>query len=406
MWGTMSVFARFIQNRPILLSSAAAAALLSASLTLYQVGFASAAPVAAVNEAVAVSVRTVDPESVQIWSEFSGRMKAVDSAEIRPQVGGQITQILFKDGQTVRAGDPLFVIDQRPYEATLSKAKADVQSARANAALAQSQFDRAAALIKTQFVSKSAYDQRANARNVAIANIQVAEAALAEAQIAVDHAYVKAPISGRISRAEITLGNLVEPGAGAPVLASIISDDGIYADFEVDEQTYLKSIRTSAGTHDQEQKIPVELKLGDNDGQIYKGLIYSFDNKIDTRSGTIRARAKFVDQGSGLVPGMFVTVRLGSGISRDTLLVPERAVGTDQNKRFVYVVDGADKAVSHEVNLGGQIGNRRIVLAGLNAGDRVIVDGLQHVTPGALVQIQKSVADASQNVVAEATDLN
>jgi len=392
----MSVFARFIKTRPLLLSSAAVAAILGVSFTLHQVEFASATPVTVASEAVSVSVRTVDPENVQIWSEFSGRMHAVDAADIRPQVGGQITQILFKDGQTVHAGDPLFVIDPRPYEATLSKAKADLQSARANAALAKSQFDRAAALIKTQFVSKSAYDQRVNARNVAVANIQVAEAAVTEAQIAVDHAYVKAPISGRISRAEVTLGNLVEPGTNAPILASIISDDGIYADFEVDEQTYLKSIRTNAGTHDQEQKIPVELKVGD-DSHVYKGLIYSFDNRIDTASGTIRARAKFAGQGNGLVPGMFVTVRLGSGISRDTLLVPERAVGTDQNKRFVYVVDNADRATSREVDLGGQIGNRRIVRTGLNAGDRVIVDGLQHVTPGAQVQIQKTVADATTN---------
>jgi multidrug efflux system membrane fusion protein len=375
------------------------------ALTLQQTEFASAAPVAAENEAVAVSVRTVAPEDVRIWSEFSGRMNAVDSAEIRPEVGGRITQILFKDGQTVKAGDPLFVIDPRPYEAALAKAKADLQSARANAALAQSQFARAASLVKTQAVSKSTYDQRANTRDIALANIQVAEAALEQAQIAVDHAYVKAPISGRVSRPEITLGNLVEPGAGAPILASIISNDGIYADFEVDEQTYLKSVHASAGTHAQEQAIPVELKLSEDDGHVYKGSIYSFDNRIDTRSGTIRARAKFANEDGSLVPGMFVTVRLGSGVSHNSLLVPERAVGTDQSKRFVYVVEDGNKAASREVDLGAQIGSQRIVLSGLNAGERVIVDGLQHVTPGSIVQIQKSVADAASPAEA-AVELN
>jgi multidrug efflux system membrane fusion protein len=392
----MSVFASLVKKRPILLSSAAVAALLSASLMLHQVEFAAAGPATNVeNSAVFVSTRTVAPENVRVWFEFSGRMKAVDYSEIRPEVSGRITEIRFSDGQIVKAGDILFVIDPRTYEAAVAKAKADLVSARANAVLANSQLARAASLVKTQFVSRSTYDQRVSARDVAVANVQVAEATLRQAEIDVDHAYVKAPITGRISRPEITLGNLVQTGTGAPLLASIISNDGIYADFEVDEQTYMKRIHANAETQAQEQKIPVELTLEGDESHVYKGTIYGFDNRIDAGSGTIRARARFANEDGSLVPGMFVSVKLGGSIDSNALLVPERAIGTDQSKRFVYVVDNG-KAASHEVTLGAQVGSRRIIISGLNAGDHVIVDGLQHVMPGATVQVQNAVADASK----------
>jgi multidrug efflux system membrane fusion protein len=392
----MSVFASLVKKRPILLSSAAVAALLSAGIMLDQVEFAAAGPAVNIESpAIFVSARTVAPENVRIWSEFSGRMNAVDYSEIRPEVSGRITEIRFTDGQIVKAGDILFVIDPRTYEAAVAKAKADLVSARANAVLANSQLARAASLVKTQFVSRSTYDQRVSSRDVAVANVQVAEAALRQAEIDVDHAYVKAPIAGRISRPEITLGNLVQTGPGAPLLASVISNDGIYADFEVDEQTYMKSIHANAETRAQEQKIPVELTLEGDESHVYKGTIYGFDNRIDAGSGTIRARARFANEDGSLVPGMFVSVKLGGSIDSNALLVPERAIGTDQSKRFVYVIDGG-KAASHEVKLGAQVGGERIILSGLNAGDRVIVDGLQHVTPGATVQIQNAVADASK----------
>jgi multidrug efflux system membrane fusion protein len=397
MWGTMSVFARLVRNRPILLASVAVIALLGTSVALGQVEFPSAEPVVAASPAVFVSTRTVAPENVRIWSEFSGRMNAVDYSEIRPEVSGRITEIRFTDGQIVKAGDILFVIDPRGYEAAVAKARADLASAKANAVLANSQLARAASLVKTQFVSRSTFDQRVSARDTAVANVQVAEAALRQSELDVDHAYVKAPITGRISRPEITLGNLVQTGPGAPLLASIISNDGIYADFEVDEQTYMKSIHANAGTRDQERKIPVELSVEGDGGRVYKGTIYGFDNRIDAGSGTIRARARFANEDGALVPGMFVTVRLGGSVNTNALLVPERAIGNDQSKRFVYVVEDGNKVASREVTLGNEVGGERIVLSGLNPGERVVVDGLQHVTPGAIVQIQNAVADASKS---------
>ncbi len=207
-----------------------------------------------------VTVAAVDARPVRLWSEFSGRMTAVDSADIRPEVGGRITEIRFKAGQAVHAGDVLFVIDPRPYEAAVAKAKADLATALSNAQLAHTEFDRAKRLIDAQAVARSYYDQRVNAQGVAGAAIQSARAMLAQAELDLDHAYVKAPISGRVGRAEITIGNLVQAQT-APLLTTIVSDDGIYADFDVDEQTYLRSVRAHADTVDQEKKLPVQLTV-------------------------------------------------------------------------------------------------------------------------------------------------
>lgn len=389
----MSNFASLIKTHPLSLAGGALAVFVGAGLGFNHIQGATAEPAAVTAPLTSVGVRAIAAKDVRVWSEFSGRMSAVDQAEIRPQVSGRLTEIRFTDGQAVKAGDVLFVIDPRTYEAAVSQANANLASARATAALAQTELDRAARLVKTQWIARSQFDQRANARTVAEANVQAAEAALEQALIDVDRAYVKAPISGRIGRPEITLGNLVQTGPGAPLLTSIISDKGIYADFEVDEQTYMKSVRARADAGGGKQVIPVELTAQGNKQLVYKGVLYSFDNQIDTGSGTIRARARFENKDGSLVPGMFVSVKLGDSVSREALLVPDRAIGTDQNKKFVYVVED-DKAAYREVSLGQQVNSERIVLGGLRAGEKVIVDGLQHVTPGAGVQIQNVVADA------------
>jgi multidrug efflux system membrane fusion protein len=339
-------------------------------------------PVALV--AMPVTVSAVEAKPVRIWSEFSGRMTAVDSADIRPEVNGRITEIRFKDGQQVKAGDVLFVIDPRPYEAAAAKAAADLATANANVRFAHTDLARAGALIATQAISRSYYDQRVNAAGVADASIQSAQAALVQARIDVDHAFVKAPISGRAGRAELTVGNVVQSGPNAPLLTSIVSNDGIYADFNVDEQTYLQTVRSAATTAMQERNIPVELSA-QGDDHIYKGTIESFDNKIDTGTGTIRARARFANADGALVPGMFVSVRLAGAHDRDVILVPEDAVGNDQSKRFVFVVGKDDKANFREVTLGDAVNGERVVLSGLRNGDRIVVSGLQKIQPGMLV---------------------
>jgi multidrug efflux system membrane fusion protein len=343
--------------------------------------------------AVPVTVRTLAEQKVRIWSEFSGRLQAVDAADIRPEVSGRITDVLFEDGQTMKAGDVLFVIDPRPYEAAAARAEANLASARTNATFAKQDRDRADALIGSHTMAQREFDQRANANRVADAAVQTAEAELKRASLDLEHAHVVTPISGRASRPEITVGNLVQAGPGAPLLTTIVSNDTIYAGFEVDEQTYVESVRNAAGGRDQERQIPVELLLPGDKSHVYHGTIYSFDNRIDAASGTIRARAKFDNADRALLPGMFVTVRLAEGAERDELLIPERALGFDQSKKFVYVVGPDDKVAYRELELGKQVRSQRVVIKGLQAGDRVVVDGVQRVRPNIVVVAQEAAPD-------------
>jgi membrane fusion protein, multidrug efflux system len=335
---------------------------------------------------VQVAINRLEPQTVSPFAEFSGRINAVDYAEIRPQVSGRITEICFHDGEHVSAGDVLVVIDPRPYQAAVDKAQADLQTAINNAKFAKVERDRGSQLVKSNYLSQETFDQRTNADEVAKAAVQAAQAALESAQINLDYAYVKAPISGRVSRAEITVGNLVgSPTAAPPVLTSIVSDNGVYADFEVDEQTYLNNVHNYGQSHEEQQKIPVEVIVRGNEDRVYRGHIYSFDNRIDNGSGSIRARARFDNADGDLIPGMFVTVRMGNGVISDALLVPESAIGNDQSKRFVFVVGDGNKAEYRSVALGPQVDGNRVVLTGLKPGDRVILDHLQRLAPGAPV---------------------
>jgi len=386
-----------IRNRAIVLTTVAVIALSGAGFAFHEFSGASAQPTPpTVNPAVPVGVRTVHQDDVTIWSEFSGRLNAVDYAEIRPEVSGRITEVRFRDGQNVRAGAVLFVIDPRPYEAALAKAQANVATARTNADFAKTELDRATTLVEAQAIAQRFYDERANQKRVADAAVLSAQAELKQAELNLDYAYVKAPISGRLSHVEITLGNLVQAGSNAPVLTSIVSNDGIYADFDVDEQTYM-SIRAQSGTADKQRRIPVELMVQGDTERSYKGTIYSFDNKLNSASGTIRARARFDNKDDSLVPGMFVSVRLGGNARHNVVLVPERAIGNDQNKKFIFVVGDANKATYREVSLGAQVNRQRIVLSGLQPGERVIVDGLQHIRPDVTVQPNEDTSAAIAN---------
>lgn len=387
----MTLLVKFIKKRAVLFSTVATVAISGTGIATYNNTLTNVHPPAiAAEPIVVVSVQTLNRQNIRTWTSFSGRMQAVDYAEIRPEVSGRITEIRFKDGQTVNAGDVLLVIDPEPYEAAVAKAEATLASAITKASFAKKELDRAANLVKTQALAERDFDSRANDDRVAQADIKSAQAELKQAKINLDRAYVKAPISGRVSRAEITLGNLVQTGSNAPVLTSIVSNDGIYADFEVDEQTYMKSIRAHAVTQHEEQSIPVELTVQGDEQHPYKGTIYSFDNHIDSGSGTIRARAKFANEDSRLVPGMFVSVKLASSDAIDVLLVPERAISNDQNKKYVYVVGDDNKVSYREVVLGSQAREGlRIVLSGLQPGDRVIVDGIQHVKPDIKVKVEE-----------------
>ena len=255
-------------------------------------------------------------------------------------------------------------------------------------------------MLKSKAIAQRIFDERANANRVAAAEVKAAEAQLKQARIDLDHAYVKAPITGRAGRVEITQGNLVQAGPGAPLLTSIVANDAVYADFEVDEQTYMQTIRNTADKRLEERRIPVELLLQGDKEHSYKGTIYSFDNRLDVASGTIRARARFANNDGALLPGMFVSVKLGGGGAQTLLMVPEKAVGFDQSKKFVYVINAENKAEYREVVLGDKLDANRIVLSGLSEGDRVITDGIMHVRPGTLVEATNA---AEPKIVANVT---
>ncbi|MDF1588416.1 MAG: efflux RND transporter periplasmic adaptor subunit [Gammaproteobacteria bacterium] len=328
-----------------------------------------------------VEVIEIKAEPIRVWSAFSGTLSAVDIAEIKPQVGGEITQVLFQDGQMVKKGQRLFVIDPRPYEAAYKRSQAQLASAQSRAKLAKDELERSKKLVASKLVSESLYDAALNDYNVAIAAINEAKSALVQTKLDLDYAFVTAPFDGRISRAELTVGNIVQTAPNAPVLATVVANDKLYAEFNVDERTYIKAIRTE---HDP-KAMPVELTLAGDEDVVYHGKIHSFDNQLDRASGTIRARAIFDNTDGVLTSGMYANVRLGSASKMDALLIPQKAIGTNQDKKFVYIVDQANTAVYREVNLGISYQDSRVVLSGLNVGDRVITNGIAHIRPNTVV---------------------
>ena len=340
-----------------------------------------AATPAAVPPAPAVDVVVLQSQAIRAWASFSGRLAPVESAAIKPLVSGTIQQVLFTEGQQVKKGQPLFVIDPRPHQASVQRAQAQLATAQSRAKLAKDELNRAQQLIAAKLVSQSVYDSALSAHQVAQADVKQAEAALSQSKLDLEYAHISAPISGRVGRAELTAGNVVEAGANAPLLTQIVANDKLYAEFNVDEATYIQFVRNTQNT----QQMPVELTLASDASVTYKGHISAFDNRLDTASGTIRARAIFDNSDGALTAGMFANVRLGSAEEMQALLIPERAIGTNQSKKYVLVVDENNTANYHEITLGDHYQGQRVVVAGVNAGDKIIVNGLSHVRPSSVV---------------------
>lgn len=361
------------------------AAILTGIAGFYYVTNANAAAPAAIPPAPKVDIVIVQPQEIRSWASFSGRLSPVESATIKPLVSGTIQQVLFKDGQQVKKGQPLFVIDPRPHQASVQRAQAQLATAQSRAKLAHDELKRAQQLITAKLVSQSVYESALSADQVAQASVQEAEAALSQAKLNLEYAHISAPINGRISRAELTVGNVVEAGPNAPQLAQIVANDKLYAEFNVDEATYIQFVRNTKNA----EQMPVELTLSNeataSAGVAYKGYITSFDNRLDTTSGTIRARAVFDNDDGALTAGMFANVRLGSAEKISALLVPERAIGTNQSKKFVLVVDEKNVANYQEITLGNHYEGQRVILSGLAAGSKIIVNGLSHVRPNSVV---------------------
>lgn len=356
-----------------------------------------AAPLPVVETAVAEQV------GLRQWTTFSGRLAAVEEALVRPLVGGTIQAVLFEEGARVEAGQPLFVIDPRPFEVALEEARASLAAARSKAELAQIEFDRAEKLLSRNTISRSLRDARANDLRTARAELESAAARVASAELNLEYAHIEAPIAGRIGRAEVTVGNVIEAGPSAPVLASVVANVRLYVEFDVDEASYFQALRDA---RKQEQKagealIPVEVTLAADAGAVYHGRLHAFDNQLDAVSGTIRARAILDNPDGVLIPGAFASVRLGNAMEEPALLVPARAIGVSQDKRFVYVVDETNRVQYREVIPGPAIDSRRVIEAGISAGEQVVVNGLQRVSSGMLVEtVQLKPALATDRVSA------
>lgn len=331
--------------------------------------------------AVEVDVATVLSQTITDWQSYSGRLEAIDRVDVRPLVPGTIVAVHFKDGALVKRGDPLFTIDPRPYQAEVDRAAAQLAAAKARALYASTDAARADRLLADNAIAKRDYEEKHNADREASAAVKAAEAALESAQVNLGYTNVAAPVTGRVSRAELTVGNVVSAGADAPLLTTLVSVSPIYASFEVDEQTYLQYLG-----RDRNAKVPVTIGLANEEGYSLKGTISSVDNRLDTSSATIRVRATIDNPDGALVPGLYARVKVGGGAAHPAILVDDAAVATDQAKKYVLVVDGANKVHYREVRLGALHDNLRVVDSGLKAGERIVVNGLMRARPNDTVQ--------------------
>ncbi|WAC73403.1 efflux RND transporter periplasmic adaptor subunit [Roseateles sp. SL47] len=352
---------------------------------------AEANPPAAAPQAIPVSVATVATQDVAAWEEFSGRLEAVERVDVRSRVAGAVQSVHFREGSLVKAGELLITIDPAPFQAEVDRAEAQVVAAQARVSYTKSELERSNRLWSEHAIAQRELDERSNAFREADANLRAAQAALQSARLNLGYTQVRAPVAGRVGRIEVTQGNLVAAGPSAPVLTTLVSVSPIYASFDADERTVTRALADlpgGAGARNQLDKVPVQIGTSATNDTPYTGRLQLVDNQVDARSGTVRVRAVLDNKDGALMPGQFARIRLGQAKSRPAVLVNERAVGTDQNKRFVMVVGKDNTLVYREVQLGASVDGLRIVTAGLQANERVVVNGLQRVRPGALVQPQ------------------
>jgi len=337
-----------------------------------------------------VTVAQVLSKPVTEFDDFTGRFEAIDRVEIRPRVSGYISSVNFTEGSEVKKGDVLFVIDQRPYAADLKHAQAQFAQAKSALALARSEKARAVNLLAQHAISQEEFDTRASGDEQAEANVQLAQAALDTAELNMTFTKVTAPISGRISRANVTLGNLV--ASGQTQLTTLVSLDPIYVRFDGDEQAYLryqKAAKDRAADGAKEALSPVLVGLADEAGYPHSGVMVFVDNEVDPQTGTIRTRARLDNRDRAFTPGLFARVRLLGDKKYEALLINDSAIGTDQTVKYVLVVGADNKVEYRPVKLGPVIDGLRVVREGLKVNDTIVVNGLQRVRPGSPVTPQR-----------------
>lgn len=337
-----------------------------------------------------VSAAPVLVKPVSQWDDFSGRVEAVQSVELRPRVSGYIDKVNYVEGDEVKKGDVLFTIDARSYQAEYDRARAELVRARTQAALARSESDRARKLSEQQAISTESWEQRRAAADQAGANVQAAQAALDAAALNLEFTKVRAPINGRAGRAMVTAGNLVTAGDSASVLTTLVSLDTVFVYFDADEGTFLRyaqMARKGERPSERDSELPVKVGLSGEEGFPHSGKVDFLDNQVTRSTGTIRVRALLDNADRAFTPGLFARVQLlGSG-EFQAMLIDDKAVLTDQDRKYVYVVDKEGKAQRRDIQLGRTAEGLRIVQQGLAAGDRVIIDGVQKVfMPGMPVQ--------------------
>jgi len=382
----------------VIIAALAIAGLAGAGITGCADATSDDAPAAAAPSAPPVTSAVVIQRAVTETQEFSGRLEAIEVVAIRPRVSGYITAVNFKPGAEVKKGEVLFVIDPRPYQAEADRTKAVAAAAQARAGLARLELQRAELLLADKAIAQREFDERAAGQKELDASVRAAQAEHETARLNLAYTRVTSPIDGRVSKAEITLGNLVDATA---VLTSVVSLERIYASFDGDESTYLRvSRRTNAG-----QPVDVKVGLAGEEGFPHSGKLEFVDNQLDSRSGSVRMRATLANTDRALAPGLFARVQIAGGAPTPQILIVDRAINTDQDRKFVYVVDKDGKAEYRSVKLGPLDDGLRIVREGLKPGEKIVVNGLQRVRPGAPIaaQVVPMVATAAPATPAAAT---
>jgi len=372
---------RFI---PLLLAAALAVACSS-----------NAAPGDGAPPAPEVSVASVVAKPVRAWDEFSGRVSAVETVDLRPRVSGYVQRVAYEEGEAVRKGDLLFAIDPRPYRAALDRAQAELERARSEAKLARAQDTRARALVEARAISREEFETRNAATAQGNAAVRAAEAAVAAAQLDLQFTEVRSPIDGRAGRALVTVGNLAQ--ADATLLTTVVSQDPVHVYFETDEQTWLRYSQLARDGARAASDNPVRVGLAGEAGHPHAGTVDFVDNRVDPATGTIRARAVLRNPDGVFTPGLFARVQLEGSGQFDALLVDDKAVLTDQDRKYVYVLGEDNTAQRKDVVLGRVIDGLRVVESGLSPADTVIVSGLQKVfMPGMPVAPKKVAMQPAQ----------
>jgi multidrug efflux system membrane fusion protein len=361
---SMSARPRFVL--PVIAAAALAAGACSRG------GAQTAAPPPPAVDAAQVIVR-----SVHQWDEFSGRIAATDAVDVRSRVSGYIDRIAFKEGNEVKVGDLLFVIDPRPYRAAYDSAVAQLARARAAAKLAEANEKRAQALVAAHAISREEFDTRSAGSAQSNADERAAEAAVATAKLNLDFTEVRSPIAGRVSRAMLTRGNLAQ--ADQSVLTSVVSQDPVYVYFQPDEQTFLRYAELARKGERARSANPVRVGLATDKDYPYTGTVNFINNQVDPATGTINLRALVPNPDRVFTAGLYARVQLEGSADITAILIDDKAVMTDQDRKYVYVVGPENKAVRKDVKLGGFADELRIVRSGLDANDKVIVAGLQKI---------------------------